>query len=358
MADIVSSASLPSTLAATLIRSSQQRMDLINKTLYLGSPLMKILVDGGCLKQLTSDAIRVDLSQAAVTTWFETVAADGAVTSSLAADYRNNLMFRTFSPAMLNNSKAILARDLALRTGENAIIDYIAEIALQQAHSIKTGFNGLLLSGATATAGTAPNISGLKTQLPVVAHVSSAKTVATVDHGGLFEAESTLLVPKRLVGQTITSATIMGLIRQMTLGLTGDGKVKPTVALSTVSAFLDLAAAMDGKHQIVDMSDINAGIESIRIGGVKIIAEGGLDEVTIKSAIADADSLFFLSPEAIALFTATGASGSADPGALFTDSGNVITSATSVNHALQTRMFGQFVVMNPRSCGLLTTSSS
>ena len=358
MADIVSSASLPATLAATLLRSTQQRENLINSTLFMGSPLLKILRDNGRLAQLKSPSIRVDLTQAPVTTWFENVAADGSITSSLAADYRNNLLFRTFSPAMLNISMAIDARDSKMLTGEAAIIDYLSEITAQHANAIRVGFAGLLLSGKTATAGTAPNISGLSTQLPVVAHVSSAKTVHPSDHGGLFEAESTLLVPKRLVGQTITSATIEGLIRTMALGLSVEGRVMPSVALSTVSAYLDLQAALTGRWAPTSIEDVNAGIMSTMYNGIKIIAEGGLDQVTIKSAIADADTLFFLSPEALTLYTGDGASSSSEPGAMFRDSGNVITSATSVNHAVQSRFFGQFVVSNPRLCGVLTTSSS
>ena len=358
MADSVGTAGLPSVISTLLLRTSSQRMDLINKTLFLGSPLMRELAKGGAMKKLMSDTIRIDGTKAAVTTWVEDVVAAGTVTDSLAADFRSNLLIRHYVPAMVNSSMALHARELMLNTGEASIIDYLAEVSGQQARAIAAKVNGMVLSGYTATAGTAPSVAGLKTQIPFAAHVSSAKTVAATDHGGLFEADSTLLVPKRLVGQTITSATIIGLIRQMALGLTGDGRVKPTFGLSTQSAFLDLAAAMDGKFQIQNMKNIDAGIESIRIGSVDIICEGALDDVTIKSAVGDADTIYFLSPEAVNFFTASGASSGFDAGSLFKDSGNVITSATSVNHAVQARMFGQLVVVEPRSVGLLSTASS
>jgi hypothetical protein len=360
MSDVIATGGLPSVIGTLLLRSQSARAGVINSTVFKGSPLLSILAQAGAIKPLESSmSIAVKDPGAAVTTYFETVNAAGTVTSSLSADLSANLLMRHYMPAFLNSSLMIDARKLQLIKGQNAIIDYLTEVTMQHANTNAVGFNGLVLSGFTATAGTANNISGLATQLPVVARVSSAPTVHASDHGGIYEAAAARLAPKRLVNQTITSATVVGLIRQMAASLKASG-VDSTqkFALATQSGFLDLAAAMDGKFSPTQLRILDLGFEGISIGQTAIIMEGGLDEITIKGAVADADTFFFIDGDAVKLYSASGASIAPDANVLFTDSGDRVISDTNVNNAIRSQFFGQLVVEKPMKCGVLTTSST
>ena len=361
MSDVISTSALPSALSTLLLRSTQLRASIINKTVFKGSPLLAELGRAGAILPLPSvDSIAIRDPLAAITTYVESVPAAGTITSSLSADLSSNLSFRTYVPAFVNSSLMLDARKLALINGQNALIRYLDEVTLQFANSNAIALNGKVLSGFTATAGTANSISGLATQLAVVARVSSAPTVHVTDIGGIYEAANARLAPKRLVSQTITSATIVGLIRQMQLSLSASDRVNADskFALSTQSAFLDLAAAMDGKFSPVSIVDLDLGLESISIGKTRIICEGGLDEVTLKGSVADADTLYFIDGGAVKLFSASGASISPDAGMLFTETGDKVISDTNVNHAIRQQFFGQLVVTEPMRCGILTTGSS